>query len=460
MGKAKILGAGASAPLNSKKVEEAAGELIPANYFVSKKEGIVPFSNPTFSSGDLYKSINIDDTFDILVRKPSSSLSTELLVLKDKKLTQQISATVAAGSYTSCFAIMHVRALKKIIVTTEGAAASSYAYVGIWSYTDDGTIALDKDTKITNFTSITKEINCDNISFVSGDYDSNFFYAICSKISTVENYVIKCTLDENEDIKVLSTYKIQASSALTNSRSSSSYLKELNVIISTYNIIIDLNDFSTKQQNEGVLLIVRLGDAGIFGYSYCIDASKKIIYLATINNWKTVDIFHIDTGTYESITLTATTSHYPTGSSDMLYGYTLNPVYNNKIYCVSTAKRIGVIDVVDMTYTDIGEAYTSYLYQGTISVLPKLIQNRIQFFMIVNAAWYISEYYLGLVMAAKEDDPIYGISLGRIKQHEIGNICTVSDEPVSLYGINETIVNKIKDDSVDEVKGVVTNGLL
>ena len=476
MSKAIILGGGGGAPRNSVKVSEYAGEDIPANYFVSKREGIIPYSSSTNVDTDTVPIaiLQVSENFELILSSVSSGKAMKSVV-DNKLVSSAVDTRTFASSYNNNPSIVHLKSQRKVIWTyknTVGEATS--LYFSVWEYDFDGNITLITDSSWSEYVdtrNLNSGISLTEANFISGEYSTDWFYVICANeaANPYKFYLQKWRIT-NSGFEKMSSFDIDYGSARPSScaRTSPAYFESVKFIIfsaSNYplfnlesNELVSFNGIASVKAD----IATALSNAGLFRGMCCINSKNKKMYsLTSTSLWKTLYITDFGEKTMSLEVLTS--SNPPTGSGDRSYGLVGNPLNTNELFTVVTGQQLAKINVSEKTLELIGRLSSSYSYASL--VLSCLFSSKSTIKIYLNTVQsstrytYIAEYALGAVEIAKDKSTIYGISQMNIKAYEQGTIYALSDmQTVSVYGIRQDLADTIVDDGITEVQNAVLDG--
>lgn len=476
MGKAIILGGGGGAPRNSVKVSEYAGEDIPANYFVSKKEGITPYSSSTSLNMDIIPTaiLQTSENFELILYMDSSS--KVMISVKDNKwVSSAKDSRTSARSYNNHPSIVHLKSQKKVIWTYKNTVGeTTELYYSIWEYDLDGNITLITDSSWSAYVdarNLNSGISLTEANFISGEYNTDWFYTICAyeAANPYKFYLQKWRITSSGFEKV-SSLDINYGSTRPSScaRTSPAYFESVKFIIfsasgyplfnSESNELMAFNGVSSIKAD----ISSALSDAGLFrGMCYIDSKNKKMYSITSSNLWKT--LYVTDFGGRTMVQENLTSSNPPTGSGDRPYGLVGNPFNANELFTVVTGQQLAKINVSEKTLELIGRLYSSYPYSSLALSCLFSSKSTIKIYLSTTSSstryMYTAEYALGAVEIAKDKSTIYGLSQKNIKAYEQGTIYALSDtQTVSVYGIRQELADTIVDDGITEVQNTVLDG--
>lgn len=478
MGKSKLFGSGSGKPVNAVKVTEFAGEDIPANCFVQKISG-----KSVVNSESLSNSITTAPLWGVWVNEDIyvcylSSTATLYVYYKGQHSS---STTLSSNMY--CAVVL--RETRQLILTPSAfGGAGSYSSMSITAFQISETGIL---SKIFENKYYVPTQNIGNI--LQGFYPNDFFY----------------TWDvASSDVNTMYFYKNTISSTGLNSTLVSAvalprayyyatpliYLEECDAaFVSGDDTGTNYGWVSLLNMSTWKFEIDVLTDNSIYGRFYAVEYmgtgisaflpySKKICISKTYSGSQ---IFVIDlvngTAEYKSLTI-------PSGLSEVYMGGLFEYLSNEgtpKILCLyskttntSAGVFLGNIDLTTLTLTNIATLHaTSTYYKFTpgysIAAWTKYkSRNRVQIW-----EWFYTsssnDYYVRFMYDYSEPhieipdtEAIYGIASSPIKANEQGTVyCVDTSYPsaaYTTYGLPETLVAQIVDDSVDEIKQEVQNG--
>lgn len=478
MGKAIIPGGGGGAPRNSVKVLEYAGEDIPANYFVSKKEGITPLSNNTDMSVNATPTAVLQASKDLILVVYYGSDGRCLKSIKNGKVVATVKDSRTVPNYfTKYGAIVHLPNQRKIIWTTSSDYEYYSLYATVWSYDENGNISLVSDSAwstTVNFLTLNSDVTFDRINFISGEYSSDYFYAICSyeAASPFKYYLQKYQISGNGFKRISNTeitYSNDTIRPVSCAYSSPAYFEELQTIFfgnpkcSIYDLQTNsLTSFSDDSSLKSTVA-TSLYDANLFkGYCYCDKKTKKLYIISSSSSVYWNKLYVVDSNTKTIQVLTLTSDNPPSSSSAKAFGPVQNPIATNELFVV-VEKKLAKINLSTLKLEVIGALYSSYDYDSLVSAYSFIAGSSVQLFLsTINSSTrylYLAQYALGTVEIAKDISTIYGISQKNIKTYEQGTIYALSDtQTTSIYGIPQELADAIVDDGIIEVQNEVLAG--
>ena len=460
MGKSKILGGGAGKPLNASKSLEYAGESIPSNYFVTKKEGIEYEQRLTMASNLMSDTpfIRIGDGSLVIHAYWASAPANYAKALTAYKNGVSISSVndTQSYSYRSNPTLIHLPSSKKILFTHTN-YDKSYVCVSVFSYTDDGELTLEQSDLQTSATGMTRRF------FAAGEYGSNFFYGISrtSNYSDSKNYLEKWEITTS-GLNLISQTEISDYA----SANAPVYEKQFDRIFArgTACLIVNPNDASTITISGTVTnatsIFDNLVDSACFRGRYGSDVINKKIYVST--RAELLLSLDIQTGTVEAITITPVSMSAST--SERVLGIIQSPYDPNLLYGIYGSDFV-IIDLSEKTIAELGSVYSSTDYQSANTSVPILYKGRFDYYLIrySTSSYYVYKASYSIPHLELPEDPVlYGISVGSIKQYEQGYVYTtdqLSTQAITTYGVAEPVADAIIDGSIDELKAEVQKGV-
>lgn len=473
MGKSKLFGGGSGKPVNAVKVTEFAGEDIPANCFVQKREGAYNHGAQSdygnTSSTYFYDSfVWLSDTLGVLITGYTYYYSTTqsryrgLTFYKMTDTGSSVVGYVTPSSNMSSICILP-NANKIILVYNVGSNASKITQcnISVVSYSDEEVTYEEDIVQIK-----ASDIDSSYIRVVDGEYAADCFYVAGINSSYDTNSLFTFKIDSQNNITKVKEEDI---GSIWTSSYKISYIKDYEIITFTSNsssstgCILDLQTKSSVDVPQNCNYLTWAEYAS--GHSF-IDPNTFVWYISENNNSSIVAI-DINTGAVIS------NACYNTNSGRIVAVFE-NPYQENQLlailhYSGSTngPLRIGVIQIennVISLVSTIGNIINGGTNVGTANAVcvPIIHKGRFYFpWLYSYSTVYLLEYSIAHV-EIQTLNTNYGISLSPIKAYTQGNIyCADTSYPnaaYTTYGIPETLATQIIDDSVDEIKQEVQNG--
>lgn len=476
MGKGKLFGSGNTGPLNAVKVQEYAYQDIPSNIFVQKLSGYqykgqITTSYETTSSCAGY--VWLTDHVVLMFRTDAAPKaradygrikSIDLFYFEDvNTYSSQLWTTVTHPSRTSSLCIQ--KSQKRFIAAVSGSANAAPGHAGdyifyTYKYTDSGTFS----NELTAYSLTAESLGWNTINIISGEYPSNYIYAVAQDIDG-NDALLKLTISST---KITATQVCFLAKALEGELS---YFADIDMITSN-------TTATTYRINRTVMSTIYSYVTPISWFCVCagyafinlLDDSGYNYYVVPTTGYQYFEVFSLTSASHTTQKFTTLIA----GSSSTYYvplGIVKDP-YNagRKICLLGTWQTSGVYvgETYDgLTYTSIYslKSNMSQLSQESGSCMPIVRDGQfIWCFSTLSSYIYYVSYILDQVVPIKSStDALYGITAQEIKTGQRGKVYVpaafaASSAAYTTYGLPETLVAQIVDDSVDEIKQEVQNG--
>ena len=458
MSKAIILGGGGGAPRNSVKVSEYAGEDIPANYFVSKREG----SNPSyqvyhFKNYNEYIKATIPIKDDEYICVLTQQTAENIVYMKGLTEVSSVQATHGSVLSQKGLSIVHLKNQKKVLYLFRDDSYKAH-YAVIVTYDSQGNLSLDK---------IQSNINAEDSivyyrEFVSGDYSNEYLYAITYSTSNDKSYLERWKLSSDNNL-VFENSKIIANTCLLNTSNTlytPIFLEEINCI---YHLTSDnkLGQISTDtfeyktNANFSEKRYYALTGIACYKGTYLLDTKRKVIWVTSeLYSTYNVDLGYINPSNFEYYDVM---SRVASGGLCPM-AFDLFDDSKRHIYAC-TGTKVLKIDIESKEIVLTKDLSLNSDYRRGLATYKKGALEFYTWSSNNTYTLYYNKYNPGVISLPSANDPIYGISQMNIKAYEQGTVYALSDtQTVSVYGIRQDLADTIVDDGITEVKNAVLDG--
>ena len=458
MGKAIIQGGGGGAPRNSVKVLEYAGEDIPANCFVSKKEG----SNPSakvyrFKNSYEYIRATIPIRDDEYICVLTQTTAENIVYMKGLTEVSSVQATHGSVSSQQALSIVHLKDRKKILYLFRSGSYKKH-YAVIVTYDSQGNLSLNKIQS-----NVDAEDNAvyDRV-FVSGDFSNGYIYAIAYSTSNDKSYLERWKLNSNNDL-VLESSKFIASNSLYNINDTTHtpvFIEEINRIyyVTNDNVLGQMDPNSLEHKTAlGFPSGIMQSMTGIACYkgTYLLDTKRKVVWVTSelySTNYVPLYYINIDEFKYYSLITNVANGGLCPMSFD-LFDDTKRYIY------ACTGIQVLKIDIESKKVILTEKAYTNSNYRRGLATYKKGALELYTWSDNNTNEIYYNKYSPGVISLPDTNDPIYGISQGSIKAYKQGTVYALSDtQAINVYGIQQELSDTIVDDGITEVQNTVLDG--
>lgn len=456
MGQSKLFGGGSGKPVNAVKVTETAIKDIPANCFVSKKQGSDSFGVFSYSDSNVSSNVILHLSNDVYI----IFAGTQVCSIFNEKVVQ------TSNISTSTSVVFELHSRHWIIVP----AASTLIKVE-----NDGTFTIENFTIPTDFGTP-----------VNGIYPSDIVYSIVytsgSSMETSGYSLVKWQLNAQNSLNKISTTFIETTPGSGSYGKSYSdnpkYIAEADLIVScckgdnnTYQLAVLKASTVTSVLDEYSFSPV-YGNSSIYNFCTKIKTGDALIHNGKIyifnNSYYTNGVYNAGYDTIDISTGITTQAYIKNGITDSKSVYSVAAVKYSESYwyillCKNNTKAYYIIPF--NPDTEQGGTPVVQISGTTNTVLnDQLLEINKPQFLVWNfrneSSSYTYTYSPGHIEVS--DGTIYGLSQNPIKAHEQGNVYCVDtsypDAAYTAYGITEALATQIIDDSVDEIKQEVQNG--
>lgn len=460
MGKAIIPGGGGGAPRNSVKVLEYAGEDIPANYFVSKKEGAnASAQRYSFKSNYSIKAtIPIKDDEYICVM--TQQTAENIVYMRGLVEVSSVQATHSDVLSQKSISIVHLKDAQKILyLFKSGSYNYKVHYAVIVSYDEQGNLSLEQ---------IQSNINAEDDStytreFVSGDYSNGYLYAIvCSGIyNTSTSYLEKWKLDSTNTLVFVSSKSINKGLIYyQNNAGTPVYIEEVNrIYFLNYSYkLSQLNpetlEYSIDSEFPSGVQYSLTGLACYKG-TYLLDKKRNVLWVTSeLYSANDIDLYCIN---IEKFTYSVLMTSVASGSLCPM-SFDEYDVPKSFIYAYNSNNLLK-IDIENK----------KVIFKENLPVLSNYVRGlcicskgALKYYLWEDNNRYsinFNLYYLGKLTLPEANDPIYGLSFKKINEGESDFIHVLSNtQNQSVHGIPQELADAIVDDGIIEVQNEVLSG--
>lgn len=452
MGKSKLFGSGSGKPVNSVKVTEIAGENIPANCFVEKLSGT---SSKTFSYANGLSAYFLDKENDIWLYNSNG------IIYVCKGTTQTSSYTLKTFGCTQAD-IAILPNLKYFVFA--GIDDDNIIDNYLFSWNANGVITLIDSICDADST------NSNNITCVSGIYNSNYVYFLAGKILykyTIENgkfiepsSTITCNLRKDSgtplgQVTYLEGYGLLSSG--TSTSTSTKYLALTSPLTGDYIWSISCKISSSRSLPLGIQYY-----NAVNGYSQIID---DFLYFVTGCNSRDYYFckLNLTNGELSYNQVTATTSQTKYAVALAGNPYSDNPLeFKAFIYESNGYLKYANVDFVTNTVNDEQNIATATAANATTEARYAFIERKGTFILLQPSSIpaIVRRTTAPAHIVISTSSAIFGYTVAPIKAYEQGDVyCVDTSYPsaaYTAYGITEALATQIVDDSVDEIKQEVT----
>lgn len=474
MGTSKLFGSGSSAPLNSIKVEEYAYQNLPANIFVKKVGGSSTKNNieVSYVGSSAYSGYVWLNEFLVLIfrmdtitdsRATSGRIrSIDLVCYKDTGdyQTHLQSAVTTYSRYTS---LCIQKNQKRIIATYSSNSNAAPGYASKYTfytyrYTDVG-VWTDELTAV----SVAAEsLGYSSLNVVSGEYDSNFVYAMAQDASG-NTALLKLTTTASG---ITSTKIADISTKLDGELS---YIKDVGMIVSnltaaTYKI----STATTYTVNSYCLYFSWFRMCAGLAFLRIEDNADAYYYSLASASYSYFDKIKLTGAERVQLNFTITINGSPRSNYQPL-GIIRDPIESTKRICLlGTTGTSGVYlgvstDGINYSNLETSNVGLSQLSSSAHGCLPAVRNGEYvwSFSALQGKIGFVQHTKTQIKPTEKGTDVIYGITAQTIKPNNKGKVyvpnTSVAAATYTTYGITEALATQIVDDSVDKIKQEVQN---